>query len=219
MSEELQAAEGSVDPVLAAEFPGLRLTWINVAVFPGKSPPGVKRRLTELSSRFRGATFIAMRSQAVVHAYRAFFRQIGLDPDTDHVPAERVAVLRLLYGSFKSQGRIADALLVALAETGVPVWAIDARFVSASGPGIRAAKDGEQVGTSDLGDRLAPGRLVVADDDSVYAPLFGDVPEDRAVTKKTERAVLFSVGVPGVPGIAMEEALWLALEVIEESSR
>ena len=53
-----------------------------------------------------------MRTQPIPHAYRAFFRQIGLDPDIDRIPSEEAAVARLLHGGFRSEdlidGRAAD---------------------------------------------------------------------------------------------------------------
>src|SRR5207248_5419308 len=105
------------------------------------SPPAVKQRLKALSNRYRGASVVAMRTQPIPHAYRAFFRQIGLDPDTDRIPSEEAAVARLLYGGFRSSNLVDDALLIALIETGVPVWAVDAELVDAGGLGIQTSLD------------------------------------------------------------------------------
>ena len=89
------------------------------------SPPELKRRLLDLSSRYRGASVVAMRTQPIPHAYRSFFRQIGLDPDVTRIPSEEAAVARLLHGQFRPENLIDDALLIAVVETGVPVWALD----------------------------------------------------------------------------------------------
>ena len=62
---------------------------------------------------------------------------------------------------------------------------------------------------------LAPGRLAVADPQSVHALLFdsGVTPGHEAGTG-TERIALFSVGVDGVPAIHIEEALWVCVEAL-----
>src|SRR5205085_5468152 len=101
----------------------------------------------------------------------AFFRQIGLDPDVNRIPSEEAAVARLVEGQFRSRDIIHDALLIALVETGVPVWALDADLVHAGGLGIRASVAGDRLGGGDAGDRLAPGRLVVLDAEAVHALL------------------------------------------------
>lgn len=215
--ERLETREGFVEPRLAREFPGLRLAWMAVSVRPGPSPPELRRRLQALSNRFRGASIVALRTQAVPHAYRAFFRQSGLDPDTDRIPVERAALARLVHGHFPSEGLLEDALLIALVETGVPVWAIDAERVAPGGLGIRLSSAGERVGDGELAERLPADRLVVADSRSVHAVLFGPVARGRTVSAHTRRAILFSVGVGGVPTIHIEEALWLASECLAVS--
>lgn len=212
---ELQAAAGFIAPELRAEFPGLRLDWLTVETHLRPSPPEVKRRLAELSSRYRGANVVAMRTKPVPHAYRSFFRQIGLDPDVERVPIEAAGVQRLMQGQFPSTNLIADACLIALIETGVPVWALDAQFVDAGGLGIRATEAGDRLGTSAQGDHLPAGRLAVADAHTVHAVLFGDLAGEHQVAGGTTRAALFSVGVDGVPAIHVEEALWLCVEVLQ----
>src|SRR5438477_5968109 len=133
---ELQAAAGFIAPELKAEFPGLRLDWVTARASPQPSPRELKRHLRDLSGRYRGANVVAMRTQPIPHAYRSFFHQIGLDPDVRRVPSEQAALQRLLHGQFVSRNLIDDALLIALVETGVRVWALDADFVDAGGLGI-----------------------------------------------------------------------------------
>jgi DNA/RNA-binding domain of Phe-tRNA-synthetase-like protein len=212
---DLSAAEGFIEPGVAAEFPGLRLDWVTVAARDRPSPTGVVGRLMALSNRYRGNTVVAMRTHPIPRAYRSFFRQIGLDPDTSRIPAEKAALSRLLHGGFISSGLAKDALLISLIETGVPVWALDADRVGEGGPGIRTSVAGERLGTTELGDHLAPGRLVVADAASVHGLLFGEVAPGHGVAKTTRRIVLFSVGVEGVPSIHIEEALWISAEVLK----
>ncbi len=210
---ELIAAAGFLDPVLSAEFPGLRLSWLTVEARPGGSPRAVKQRLSSLSDRYRGASVVTMRTHPLPHAYRAFFRQTGLDPDSTRIPSEEVAVARLLQGGLRSTGLPADAQLIALIETGVPVWALDADRVDAVGLGIRQSVAGEPFGAQ--GYPLAGGRLVVADGAAVQALLFGALAPGHEVRRPTSRMVLFAVGVDGVPEIHLEEALWICQDVLQ----
>jgi DNA/RNA-binding domain of Phe-tRNA-synthetase-like protein len=211
---ELRAAPGWIAPDLAAEFPGLRLDWITVQGRRRRSPPAVARRLAGLSNRVRGSTVVAMRSQPIPRAYRAFYRQIGLDPDVTRIPVEAAAVARLAQGRFGSKDVVEDALLIAVVETGVGVWALDAERVSVGGLGIRASVSGDRLGSSDLASHLQPGRLVVADDEHVHAVLFGEVAREHQVGARTQRIALFTVAVEGVPAIHVEEALWLCTEAL-----
>jgi len=121
---DLRAAAGFVEPAIHEEFPGLRLDWLTVPARLRDSPRVVKHRLRALANRYRGAEVVAMRTKPIPLAYRTFFRQIGLDPDTSRVPSERAAVARLLHGGFRSIDLVQDALLIAVVETGVPVWAL-----------------------------------------------------------------------------------------------
>jgi DNA/RNA-binding domain of Phe-tRNA-synthetase-like protein len=209
---ELGAAEGFIDPDVLDELPGLRLDWLTVEAQDGASPPELVRRLNDLSNRYRGAVVVAMRTKPIPSAYRTFFRQIGLDPDTTRIPSEEAAVHRLFHGAFRSQGRLADALLAALVETGVPVWAVDADRVTAAGPGIRTARHAELLGEGESVHHLTEGTLVVADDAIVHSVLFGERAPQSAVTRATTRILLYAVSVAGVPAIHVEEAFWLALE-------
>jgi DNA/RNA-binding domain of Phe-tRNA-synthetase-like protein len=210
----LHAARGFVEEHLREELPGLRLDWIVVSGSKRASPPAVVARLAQLSDRYRGGSVIAMRTQPVPHAYRAFFRQIGLDPDVDRIPSEKAAVARLLHGHFRSNGALEDALLLALVETGVPVWALDADLVDPRGLGIRTTTGGELLGGGEHASPVAPARLVVADARRIHGLLFGELAPGHAATPRTERVALFSVGVQGVPAIHVEEALWVCAEAL-----
>jgi DNA/RNA-binding domain of Phe-tRNA-synthetase-like protein len=216
MTEELdlRAAPGFVDEELSAELPGLRLDWMTMPRGPRTSPSALVKRLHALSNRYRGASVVAMRTQPVPHAYRTFFRQIGLDPDVDRIPSEEAAVSRLLHGGFRSQGALEDALLVALIETGVPVWALDADLIAPGGLGIRATVGGDLFGRGEHAHGVPLGRLVVADAQCIHAMLFGQVVPGHAAGARTRRVALFSVGVQGVPAIHVEEALWVCAEAL-----
>ena len=112
---------GMIAPELSAEFPGLRLHWAALKARVRPSSPELRQRLRGLSDRYLGAGVVAMRTQPIPHAYRAFFRQVGLDPDAARIPSEEAAVRRLVQGRFQSRDALQDALLIALVETGVPV--------------------------------------------------------------------------------------------------
>ena len=196
--------EGEVAPELAAEWPGLRLASLTFPFAPGKSPPGLRERLRLLSDRFRGAQAIALRQQPVTQAYRIFFRHIGLEPDDRLVPVEALALERLKHGGFRSRNVLDDAITIAVMETGVPVWALDAAAVD-GGLRLRAAEPGEEV---------PRGRLVVACATRPLVVLFDDPGPDAGVTERTREMVLFSVAVPGVPPIHVEEALWTVWDAV-----
>jgi hypothetical protein len=191
--------DGWVAEDVRAEFPDLRLRTLAVACGSGPTPPGARARLRALSDRFRGAQALALRREPVPSAYRVFFRHVGLDPDATRTPVEEAAVQRLLKGAFKATNRLDDALLIALVETGVPLWALDAERVA------------EPLGIAPRG-----GRLAVVDAERKVATLFSEIAPGLGVTPATQRMLLFAVQVPGVPPIFVEEAMWTALGVLEE---
>jgi DNA/RNA-binding domain of Phe-tRNA-synthetase-like protein len=207
---ELELAEGWVEPELAGDFPELGLVHTPLEAKPRKTPPGVKQRLRALADRYTGGKVIHMRQDAVPWAYRVFSRQIGIDPDTDRTPVERIAVERLRHGGLASENLVDDALTIAIAETGVPVFALDADKIEGE-LGLRLARAGERLeGVRPLSAR----QLVVADDSRPVALVLGEVGHDAGVTWDTERMTLCALRVKGVPPIAVEEALWTAAETL-----
>jgi DNA/RNA-binding domain of Phe-tRNA-synthetase-like protein len=192
---------------------------MTVEARPGDSPPAVKQRLGSLANRYRGADVVAMRTKPITRAYRTFYRQIGLDPDTNRVPSERAAVDRLLHGGFPSIDLVTDALLIAVVETGVPVWALDAERLDAGGLGVRTTTEDDRLGTGDHAEPLTPGQLVVADAHAVHSLLFEDVGPAYAVRSRTARIALYTIAVDGVPAIHIEEALWLCVDVLRTRER
>lgn len=207
--------EGWVDAELADEFPHLRLVEVTADHVGGRSTPGARRWLRRLSSRFGGPQAIALRQNPIPHAYRVFHRHVGLDPDVQRTPIEAAAMDRLVHGGFRARGRLEDALLIALVETGVPVWALDDGALQGA-LGLRPAREGECLGSGDLAHDLVRGRLVVADEQDAAAVLFGPVAGGREVTRATARLRLYSVAVDGVPAIHLEEALDLCLDALAD---
>ena len=97
-------------------------------------------------------------------------------------------------------------LLIALIDTGVPVWALDAEASTARSdpPEQRggAARDAREP------PPLPEGRLVVADSTRALASLFGEPAAAHAPRARTRELTLFAIQVPGVPTMYVEEALW-----------
>ena len=144
---ELDLVNGWVEAELADEFPQLSLVHARVEVHPGKSPPELKQRLRMLADRYTGGKVVHMRQDPVPWAYRVFSRQVGIDPDTDRTPVEGVALRRLKQGGLQSENVVDDALTIAIAETGVPLIALDAECVDGD-LGLRLARAGETLGES-----------------------------------------------------------------------
>ena len=111
----------------------------------GRSPQAVRERLAMLASRITGGKVVHMRQDTVPWAYRVFWRQIGIDPDTDRTPVEQIALDRLKHGGLRSRNVLDDAIVVATLETGVPVVAFDAAQIG-SAVGLRLTGEGESLG-------------------------------------------------------------------------
>ena len=207
---ELDLVEGWVEAELAEEFPELSLVHTRVDVRPSRSPREVRQRLRMLADRYTGGKVVHMRQDPVPWAYRVFSRQVGIDPDHDRTPVEAVALRRLKQGGLHSENLVDDALTIAIAETGVPLIALDADRVGGE-LGLRLAREGERLGPV---RPLSQRQLVVADRQRPVAVVLGEVGADTGVTPETQQIVLCALGVKGVPRISLEEALWSAAETL-----
>jgi DNA/RNA-binding domain of Phe-tRNA-synthetase-like protein len=205
--------QGWVAPHVAAEFPGLGVAWIAVDGCPGKSPEVVRQRLRDLSDRFYGSHAIHLRERPIPWAYRVFYRQIGLDPDRTRTPVEQLALERLKEGAFKSQGLPADALTIAIVETGVALRVFDGEQVGRLC--IRDSAPGESL--PERPGELEQGTLVIADERGPIGLLFGEATDWNGIEQVSRRLTIVAVQVNGVPQIAVDEALWLAGATIEAS--
>jgi DNA/RNA-binding domain of Phe-tRNA-synthetase-like protein len=222
-----QLTLGWCEHAVREELPGLRLVHIRAAVERVRrgSPAALRERLEELSNRWAGAQAVSLRQRPVPAAYRVFFRHIGLDPDVVRTPIEEVMLARMLQGGLYSNHLLADALLITLMDTGVPVWALDAATIE--GPlGIRSSHEGEWLGgpparlpvRADGASSLPAGQLVVADARAAVAVLFGEIAAAHlpgAGGRKSSELVIFTLQVPGVPSLHVEEALWMCLAMLE----
>jgi hypothetical protein len=212
VAADRQPVRGWCEREVQQELPGLGLMSATVELaagssITGTSPPPLLGRLRELSNRWRGARAVNVRQEHIPAAYRVFFRQIGLDPDVTRTPIEAAVLERMLDGGFLSEGLLSDILTIALIDTAVPVWALDADSVN--GPlGIRVSRAKERLGRDHDGPSLGAGRLVVADADTPLAILFGALAPGHEPTAVTRRLALFAVQVAGVPALHAEETLW-----------
>jgi DNA/RNA-binding domain of Phe-tRNA-synthetase-like protein len=184
----------AIDPLVAAEHPGLRVWLARVDARTGRTPPELRDRLRLLADRFHGAEAVALRTRPVPWAYRVLYRHLGIDPDVTRTPIEELAVERLLRGGFSAHGLPEDALALATLETGVPVWAVDAERLEGA---LRLAPD-------------EGGRLVLCDDAGLVAPLFQPPTAERSPGRHTRAMALIAVQAPGVEDIFVEEAVWTA---------
>jgi len=207
-SDDVEVRRCRVDPVVAAEFPGLSLWATTVAdAVVGRTPPEIRERLGMLADRLHGAEAVALRTRPIPHAYRVLFRQLGLDPDIARTPLEALVLERLMRGGARSHGMPDDALALAILETGVPVSALDGARVHGA-IGLRPAVDGERLDAV----AIPAGRLVVADEHGPCAVLFGAT--GRRPARGTTAVLLVAVQAPGVPDAAVDEALWIAADAI-----
>lgn len=202
---------GWVAPVVASEFPGLGLASVEVDGPSGRSPAPVKERLRDLSNRFYGGHAINMRQRPIPWAYRVFFRQIGLDPDKDRTPVEQSAYERIKHGGFRSRSQLDDALTIAIIETGIALRAFDTEKLEGT-LGIRDAAPGESL--EGRPGKLPQGTLLITDERRPVGFLFGATAAGRGVHPDTRRITLVAIQVKGVPEIAVEEALWMASEIM-----
>jgi DNA/RNA-binding domain of Phe-tRNA-synthetase-like protein len=204
---EVAPEAGWIEPGLAHEFPGLSIASTAIETTSGRSPEALKERLRSLSDRIGGAQAIQLRQKPIPWAYRVFFRQIGLDPDTTRTPVEQLIFERMHDGRFKSRNRVDDALTIAIVEVGVALRAFDADGVEGR-IGLRLSGEGE--GLEGRVSPLPDGTILVADEQRPLGILFGRTAEGRGVGRGTNRILLVAIGVRGVPEIALEEALWVA---------
>jgi DNA/RNA-binding domain of Phe-tRNA-synthetase-like protein len=207
---------GWVAPELAEELPGLGLASMRVAARSGRSPAPVRQRMKELASRITGAKVVQSRQDSVPWAYRVLWRRLGLDPDRDRTPIEALMVERLRHGGLASQGMPGDAAITATLETGVPVAVFDADRVG-DRVGLRPARAGESLG-ADVEIPLRAGEVVYADERQPLARLTGEVASACAVSGNTTAMLLCALSAAGVPDMALEEALWIAADLLEASA-
>jgi DNA/RNA-binding domain of Phe-tRNA-synthetase-like protein len=221
VSDGGQSTPGWRSREVEEELPGLRLLiaqaqHARARSLTGGSPPDIRERLRELSNRLRGARAVGIRREPVPAAYRVFFRHIGLDPDVVRTPIEAAVMERMLSGGFLPAGLLEDVLLIALLDTGVPVWALDADTVDGQ-LGIRTCEEGERLGRDAAAPELPAGRLVVADSSTAQAILFGELAPGHRPRARTRRLTLFAVQVAGVPTLYAEEALWTCRSALEQA--
>ena len=204
------AVEGS----LREEFPELALWTAEVGARTGDSPPAVRRRLGDTARRLTATAAIGGRGESTPWTYRVFARRLGVDPDEPQSAVEAAALRKGTGEPSRSAGLLEDALLIAVAQTGVPVLAFDVDALDGE-LWLRRARTGERVGD---GSRAIPdGRPVLADTTRAVAAPFGAVEAAAPVTAGTDRIALAALQVKGVPEMSVEEALWTVVEILREA--
>jgi hypothetical protein len=208
-----EASVGWCEPAIEDELPGLQIALSETrlpgrAVPSGPAPAAVRERLAALSNRFNGSKAINLRRESVPAAYRVFFRHIGLDPDVVRTPIEEAVLERMFDGAFLTRSLLADVLLIALLDTGVPVWALDADTLHGT-PGIRMSRQGE------LGEQDEGGQLVIAAGDAAVWPLFTAPKAPHRPRNGSRRLLLYALQVNGVSWLAVEETLWICRSALE----
>jgi hypothetical protein len=208
-----EASVGWCEPAIEDELPGLRIAHCETRLAErttpsGPAPTAVRERLAALSNRFNGSKAINLRREPVPAAYRVFFRHIGLDPDVIRTPIEEAVLERMFDGAFLTRSLLADVLLIALLDTGVPVWALDADTLSGA-LGIRTSRVGE------LGQQDEGGQLVISAGDATIGPLFAAPSAAHAPRGSSRRLLLYALQVGGVPWLTVEETLWICRSALE----
>ncbi len=221
-----EASLGWCERQVEEELPQLRIALARVQLPPHASPTGpapqpVRQRLAALSNRFNGAKAVNLRREPVTAAYRVFFRHIGLDPDVARTPIEAAVLDRMFDGGFLSKSLLADVLLIAMLDTGVPVWALDAQSTDGE-VGVRTSRAGEILGgaghspnVEGEAQAVGAGQLVVADARGALALLFADPAQAHRPGGRSRRIVLYALQVAGVPWLAVEESLWICRSALE----
>jgi DNA/RNA-binding domain of Phe-tRNA-synthetase-like protein len=210
VSGDIEIRDGFVDERLAAEFPGLSVRYCIVAGSLERSPRALRDQLKHISNRPYGERAINMRRQPIAHAYRVFFRQIGLDPDQTRTPVEGVIAERLRAGRFASCDLVTDALTIAIVETGAALFALDADGVRGR-LGLRLAKQEELIGGL---IPAAAGTIVVADELAAIAPVFDRPAGPAELSRSTRSVAVLAIAVDGVPAITVDEGIWKCASII-----
>jgi DNA/RNA-binding domain of Phe-tRNA-synthetase-like protein len=201
---------------LTEELPGLELYWLGVDAAPAKTPRAIQRRMRDLAGRITGAKVVQSRQDSVPWSYRVLWRRLGVDPDSDRTPVEKLMVQRLEHGGLPSRGMPDDAIVVATLETGVPIVVVDAAKVQGC-PGLRPAAGGETLGGAE--GMLRPGEVIYADEQAPLARLDGEVAADRAVGKETKSMLVCALAASAVSQIEIDEALWIAADMLQAAGR
>ena len=204
-------------PRAGAEFPELRLVLGASRRRPGaRTPSALRERLALLADRFRGAQAVTLRREPVPHAYRVFFRHVGLDPDAQRTPVEAAALERLRAAA--ASPRAGCWTTRCSSRWSRPACRCGRSTTRAlDGPlGLRGARAGRAAGRGRVRRRpRARARSWSPTPRGPVAVLFGDVaPEPRAPARDSARCGCSPSRSPGVPALHVEEALFGCVEAL-----
>lgn len=218
MSGEREPVRLPVASEITEELPGL-VPW-GLVVEAGWRPNDVRGRLRSHADRLDGPRTLALRAAPTPSAYRSLFRQLGIEPDEDLPPLDRLLLHRMRRGGFPRRDALGDVLDLAVLETSVPVWGLDAAVCP--GLALRLAGPGEDLGPAPIAlpgpapvglDVLRAGHVVLADDAGPVQAIFGPGAA-RARPAAQAPLLLLAVAAPGVSNLALEEALWTCQEAL-----
>lgn len=187
--------------------PGLQLLELTVPLGDRRKTPTVRDRLERLSTSVVGDDLLNARRSQVPGAFRALYLDLGRDPDLDPPPYEATLYRRMAAGGFFARGMPEDALLIALIETGVALWAVDADRVD--GPLRLVHADPRDAEPGARAEAIA-----VVDDRGIVADVGREPRATRAVSRRTVRVTLFGVQPPGVTDVHVHEAFWLCASFV-----
>ena len=176
---DLQLREGWIEPELAEEFPELHLTYTPVGVGVRAEPAGPQAaaaatspiatpapRSCRCASRRCPGPTACSRARSASTPTRSARRPSASASSGCCTAASRAATC------------LDDALTIAVAETSVPVIALDGDRCGAE-LGLRLARSGERLDARRL---LSERQIVVADRERPLAMVLGDISEDAGVT-------------------------------------
>jgi DNA/RNA-binding domain of Phe-tRNA-synthetase-like protein len=206
--------KGWIADDVAKKLPELELLRVDSPItVTNRSPEWAKERLRFLSTSVRGLDVLHMHQHEAPAAYRELYRNVGRDPDEDRPPMEAAYYERLARGGFPQIGLPTDALTIVLAETGIPIWGVDASLIDGE-LGIRRSLDGEIPVPAGYDPGLTAGHLVIADAQGVVSELCRDPRQVRAIDRETTHAVFYSVKPGGISELRVLEAFWMCLALV-----
>ena len=130
---------------------------------------------------------------------------------------EAAALDRLVQGGFVSRGPLEDALLVAVVETGVPVWALDDARLDGPAGAARRARRASAWGRASTRPTWRPGAWWWPTPRARWRCSSATSRPAARPDRDSARLRLFAVAVPGVPALHVEEALFGCADALSDA--
>ncbi len=180
---------------------------VNVKVEKGRVDLAEKAR--ETASKITASyTLERLKEHPIVRAYRDFMWRLGIDP-TKVRPSSEALVRRVLrYGKLPQINNVVDAGNIASVETLIPIGIYDVDRVDGDVVVLRKAEKGElfiPIGGSE--EELKGIEIVLADSKKVLHVFPHRDSRETMVRDTTRNVLVVGCGVPGVPRVAVKEAV------------